>query len=188
MARKRSARRRARRVRTAAVSILSGEQGDQGVYWQEQSRRLGSRVAYLDSGAILETLSPEDATFGPFLQNELVGDRLVTSTYVVAETVRRLVKARSNEFAGPSGERRAELARLFLRRWLADNDVVVLCVPASIYEEAIAQYQTPEVVAIECDLTDVISTVIVRGLGQNRIVAKDVHFHRFGLVRLPGGV
>jgi predicted nucleic acid-binding protein len=153
-----------------------------GVYWQEQIRQLGRQVFYVDTGAILECLNPKDERFNEFFDG-VVGGRLVTSSYVVAETVRRLVKSKPNQFIGPRGEQRSELAVHFLRRWLEEREVSVLYVPEEVFGAARSEFERKR--AIGCDLTDVISYLIVVGVEQNRIVSPDRDFRSLGLTCLP---
>jgi len=176
-------KKRKKRAQQARPVLARSSTNDAADYWSKEIQKLGRNVVFVDSGAILETLTPGDETFSNFFDGLV--DRLVTSTYVVAETVRRLVKSKPHEFAGPSGERNVALARHFLVQWLVERGVIVLCVPESVYMNALAQYQTKQVSEVGCDLTDTISYIIVRGLGQSRIVAKDQHFLRLGLLRLP---
>ncbi|MFH0982478.1 MAG: hypothetical protein V2A79_13210, partial [Planctomycetota bacterium] len=113
----------------------------------------------------------------------VVGGRLVTSSFVLAETVRRLVKSKPNQFIGPAGQQGCELAVHFLRRWLAERDVSVLYVPEKVFGAARAEFELKR--AVGCDLTDVISYLIVVGLEQSRIVSRDGHFRSLGLTCLP---
>lgn len=153
------------------------------VYWRERIQELGPKVLFVDSGAVLECLSPEDERFSAFFDGH-IGDRLVTSSYVVAETVRRLVKSRPNKFKGPAGERTSDLAVHFLRRWLHEHDVSVLHVPREVFDAARTEFERKK--HIGCDLTDVISYVIVVGLQQTRIVSSDRrHFQSLALTCLP---
>ena len=152
-------------------------------YWQEQIRHLGRRVLYVDSGAVLECLNPEDERFSAFF-NSVVGDRLVTSSYVVAETVRRLVKSKPNQFIGPAGQRTSELAVHFLRCWLKERNVSILHIPEKVFDVARKEFERKK--RIGCDLTDVISYVVVVGLQQTRIVSPDRrHFQSLALTCLP---
>ncbi len=152
-------------------------------YWQNQIQHLGRNVFYVDTGAILECLNPEDELFSAFFDG-VVGDRLVTSSYVVAETVRRLVKSRPNQFRGPAGEQAFELAVHFLRRWLEQHNVSVLHIPQDVFDAARTEFEQKK--HIGCDLTDVISYVIVVGLEQTRIVSSDRrHFQSLALTCLP---
>lgn len=151
-------------------------------YWQDQIQQLGRKVFYVDTGAILECLNPKDERFNPFFDGVVVG-RLVTSSYVVAETVRRLVKSKRNQFIGPQGIQQSELAVHFLRRWLEERDVSVLYVPEEVFGAARGEFEQKR--AIGCDLTDVISYLIVIGLEQSRIVSPDGHFRSLGLTCLP---
>jgi len=151
-------------------------------YWQEQIRLYGRETFYIDTSAILECLSPDDEQFKLFL-NTVVGGQFVTSSYVIAETVRRLVKPQYDRFVGPAGERRFELAIYVLRCWLDERGVAVICIPPQAFSAARAAFEQKR--AIGCDLTDVVSYLIVRGLEQTRIVSKDGHFRQLGLTCLP---
>ena len=156
----------------------TGEDG----YWQEQIQEFGHKTLYVDTGAILECLNPEDEQFNAFF-DRVVGDRLVTSSYVVAETVRRLVKSRPNKFIGPARQRTSDLAAYFLRAWLEEHDVSILYIPEEVFGTARTEFEGTK--SIGCDLTDVISYLIVVGLEQGRIVSPDSHFQCFGLSCLP---
>jgi len=152
-------------------------------YWQHQIRDLGRKVLYVDSGAVLECLNPEDERFSAFFDS-VVGDRLVTSSYVVAETVRRLVKSKPNQFSGPAGQQASELAVHFLRCWLEERNVSILHIPQEVFDAARKEFERKK--RIGCDLTDVISYVIVVGLQQTRIVSPDRrHFQSLALTCLP---
>ena len=151
-------------------------------YWNDHIRRLGRKVLYVDTGAILECLNPEDELFNAFFSSVL-GDRLVTSSYVVAETVSRLVKAKPYKFIGPAGQQAAELAVHFLRRWLEEHDVSILYIPEDVFGAARTEFEGKK--GIGCDLIDVISVLIVHGLGQCRIVSPDGHLQSLGLTCLP---
>lgn len=151
-------------------------------YWENQIQHLGRNVFYVDTGAILECLNPEDDRFKEFFDG-VVGERLVTSSYVVAETVSRLVKAKPYKFIGPAGQQVSELAVHFLRGWLEEHHVSVLHVPKEVFDAARTEFEEQK--DIGCDLTDVISYVIVVGLQQQRIVATDRHFQDLGLMCLP---
>ena len=150
-------------------------------FWQGEIRRLGRKVFYVDTGAILECLNPADELFNKFFDS--VVDRLVTSSYVVAETVRRLVKSKPNQFRGPAGQQASELAVHFLRSWLEEHDVSVLHIPQEVFDAARTEFEQKK--SIGCDLTDVISYMIVVGLQQTRIVSSDRHFRFLGLTCLP---
>lgn len=151
-------------------------------YWQDQIRDLGRNVLYVDTSAVLECLNPEDERFSAFFRG-VVGDRLVTSSYVVAETVSRLVKSKPNEFKGPAGQHASELAVHFLRGWLEEHDVSILHVPQVVFDASRAEFERSK--RVGCDLTDVISYVIVVGLQQTLIVSRDRHFQNLRLTCLP---
>jgi len=155
----------------------------QGDYWHALMRSLGRKVFYVDTGAILECLNPEDEQFSKFFESVVEG-RLVTSSYVVAETVRRLVKSKPQQFRGPEGERASELAVYFLHSWLTEHRVSVINIPEEIFDLARTEFERKK--QIGCDLTDVISYIIVVGLQQNRIVSSDRrHFQSLSLTCLP---
>ncbi len=151
-------------------------------YWRDQIRQLGRKVFYVDTGAILECLNPKDDRFNAFFDG-VVGGRLVTSSYVVAETVRRLVKSKRNQFIGPAGIQHSELAVHFLRGWLEEHDVSILYIPEEVFGTARTEFERLK--GIGCDLTDVISHLIVVGLEQSCIVSPDGHFRSLGLTCLP---
>lgn len=154
-------------------------------YWQGQIRDFGRKTLYVDTGAILEYFNQDDDRFSDFFDHGLVGDRLVTSSYVVAETVSRLVKAKQPyKFVGPGGQQNSELAVHFLRAWLDEHDVSVLHIPEEVFGAARMQFEQRK--DIGCDLIDVISYAIVVGLQQTRIVSPDRHhFQSLALTCLP---
>ena len=152
-------------------------------YWQQQISRLGNDILFVDTGAIVGVFERGVERFREFFE-EVVGYRLVTSTYVVAESVRRLVKSKTpDNFLGPSGERTVALALHILRNWLDEHNFTVLCVPEQVFNEAKQLY--PTWCGTQCDLNDVISLTIVSGLKQREIVSADGHFRSFGLSLLP---
>lgn len=152
-------------------------------YWKKQLARLGKNVLFLDTGAIVGVFERDVDQFSNFFDG-CIDYRFVTSTYVVAETVRRLVKSKTpDNFLGPNGEKTVALALHVLRTWLDSYNVAVLCIPEDVFNEARRDY--PTWAGIQCDLTDVISLAIVRGLNSSEIVTGDGHFQSFGLRRLP---
>jgi predicted nucleic acid-binding protein len=152
-------------------------------YWKEQIARLGRNVLYVDTGAIVGAFERGGTKLNTFF-DQIVGFRFVTSTYVIAESVRRIVKSRTpNNFVGPAGEKTVALALHLLRAWLDDKNFTVLCIPEEIFNEAKRAY--PRYCGMQCDLTDVISLTIVHGLEQKQIVSPDSHFRSFGLQCLP---
>lgn len=166
------------------VVVQKVHQNDEVVkYWQDQLARLGRKSLFIDSGAILESFNPDDFIFSDFFES-LVGERLITSTYVLTETARRLIKTRQVKFKGPSGERKGNLVLHMLNTWLADKDVEVICIPLFVFDHAKAVYKHVHSMA-GCDLNDTISYTIVSGLEQNRIVSQDSHFAALELTLLP---
>src|SRR5438128_1487697 len=87
-------------------------------FWGEQIRILGRSVLFVETGFVLASLAPSTRSVVEGLLRELVtnpfSDRLVTSTYVIAEAIRRIVKSKPREFLGPGGEQRTDLAIYFL--------------------------------------------------------------------------
>jgi predicted nucleic acid-binding protein len=173
-------RRPARRAAPAAVV----PQAIEDPYWQEQVRLLGRSLFFLDTGAILGALTPGNRRFSDFIEQTLVGEKLVTSAFVVAETVRRIVKSKHEGQVGPRGERGKDLALFVTSTWLPQHAVTVLHVPEPVFDAARDVFRARS--TVPCDLTDIISYQIVKGLGQNRIVAEDRHFEMLGLTCLPG--
>src|SRR4051812_34928103 len=77
-------------------------------YWNEFFRVNGRPAFFIDTGAILCALNPNDTEVRPFLERQLIGN-LVTSIYVIHETVQRIVKeSSSNKFRGPDGKVKCE--------------------------------------------------------------------------------
>jgi predicted nucleic acid-binding protein len=142
--------------------------------------QIGRDAFFLDTGAILESFVEHDNEYVRFLRG--VQGRLITSSFVVAETVRRVTKTRHGSFVGPAGERNRQLASYFLRVWLTEKRVSVLAVPAAVFDIARAQFHT---VHVDCDLSDLISYVIVTGIEQSRIISTDDHFRQLGLQVYP---
>ena len=155
-------------------------------FWQQQVLQLGRKVLFVDTGVILDAISRESSESRDYLERQLVGDQLVTSTYVIAETVRRIVKSKGSEFVGPSGERRGTLALYFLNTWLLEYRVKVICPPEIIFDSAKREFERWSYLG--CDLVDVLSYTIVIGMRQKRIFAKDQHFWRLGLQCVPSGI
>lgn len=151
-------------------------------YWKAQIGSLGRKLFYVDTCAILECLNPEDERFSEFF-DRVVGGRLVTSAYVVAETVSRLVKAKPHKFIGPARQQGVELAVHFLRGWLEEHNVAILHIPEEVFGAARTEVERKK--NIGCDLIDVISYLIVVGLEQRHIVSQDRHFQALGLICLP---
>lgn len=153
-------------------------------FWAKLLSQLGNRTLYVDSSAILGAIERDNEQFRNFFR-EAVGYRYVTSTYVLTETVRRLVKSKSpTHFIGPSGETCKELSHYFLTRWLEEHQVHVICVPDELFGVARVTYREQH--GIQCDLTDIISYTVVRGLRQEVILSTDwEHFGALGLSCLP---
>lgn len=177
------AKKKGRKAPPARAVAVPNQPPPSSEFWQNEMLRLGRKVLFVDTGAIVGCVEPNDARFVAFFEEELVGDRLVTSTYVVAETVRRIIKSKYGEFVGPSGERGIDLALHVLKVWLVENQVTVLNVPDEVFETAKQSLEDQR--HAQCDLTDILSFEIVRGLGQNRIVSPDVHFKVLGLTCYP---
>lgn len=171
-----------KRVNAKPLKRSRNDPAARDTYWQNQILQLGRKIFYVDTAAILECLNPEDERFHAFFDN-LIGGQLVTSSYVVAETVRRLVKAKAYKFIGPNRQQTSELAVHFLRNWLEERDVSILHIPEEVFGTARTEFERKK--DIGCDLTDVISYLIVVGLEQKRIVSPDRHFQSLGLTCLP---
>lgn len=146
----------------------------------------GRRLLYWDTGAILKCFEPGEGRFADLLTQN-AGDRLVTSTFVVAETVRRIVKSSAprHKFRGPRGEQGVDLVRSLLRNWLAEKSIEVLHPDQIVFAAAKEMFVTRHH-ALGCDLSDTLSYVMVKGLEQPRIVSPDGHFRAMGLLCLPG--
>lgn len=152
-------------------------------YFEKTIQTLGRRALFVDTGAIVGCMDAEDEAFPAFF-DELIGEKLVTSTYVLAECVRRIIKAqRPDQFVGPAGQRNVQLALHILTDWLTERNVHVLSVPEDVFEQAKRSLQKHQ--GLKCDLTDILSYEIIQGLQENRIVAKDTHFKSLGLDVLP---
>lgn len=151
-------------------------------FFQEVIKHHGRGVIYIDTSAILDAFSEKDDLLR-FL-NDWDGG-LITSNFVVVETVRRVTKARGPVgFKGPAGERGRDLACHFLSDWLTERKVIVLTIPEAVFDVARVQFPGIKGVA-ECDLADLISFLVVKGMEQDRIVSPDEHFARLGLQRFP---
>lgn len=154
-----------------------------GGYFTDLIRRHG-RALYWDTSAILNCFSPEDGRFVNYLA-EVDGQPLATSTFVVTETVRRMVKSETpNKFIGPGGARKADLARYLLTNWLQEHRITVLHPDPEVFNRAREVFLNQHHV-FGCDLCDTLSYIMVKGLEQERIVAVDRHFRSMGLMCLP---
>jgi len=154
-------------------------------FFRETIERLGRRALFVDTGAIVGCMEAGDEAFPAFF-DELIGEKLITSTYVLAECVRRIVKAQHpDQFVGPSGERSVQLALHILKDWLTERNVYVLNVPDDVFEDAKRSLEKHQ--GLKCDLTDILSYEIIQGLQETRIVSKDSHFKSLGLDVLPAG-
>jgi len=155
-------------------------------FWKEQIRTLGRGLLFVETGFVMASFDPATRAVAEALLKELVSnrlsDKLVTSTYVITEAVRLIVKSKPQRFAGPAGEQNTDLAIYLLFEWLRDNNVLIICPPQCVFNEAKRLFR--ECRALGCDLTDVLSYVIVRGLEQNRILSHDGHFRALGLTTL----
>jgi predicted nucleic acid-binding protein len=152
-------------------------------FWRQQVMNLGRKVFFVDTSVILDAITRAPSESRDFLERQLVGDQLITSTYVIAETVRRVVKSKEKEFVGPSGEQYGTLALYFLNAWLSEYSVKVICPPSIVFDNAKLEFEKHNYLG--CDLVDLLSYTIVKGLQQTRILAKDKHFTKLGLVCFP---
>jgi predicted nucleic acid-binding protein len=154
-------------------------------FWQEQIKVFGRRAFFVDTGGILKMLEADEAVIDFF--DSLVGDQLITSTYVLTEVVRRIIKAdHPNRFVGPRGERHSDLAIYVITEWIENHGIRVICPPEEVFNAAKAVFARNR--GIGCDLVDVLSFVIVSGLEQNRIVSPDHHFRSLGLACYPSAI
>ncbi|MGO9254924.1 MAG: hypothetical protein ACLQU1_01270 [Bryobacteraceae bacterium] len=154
-------------------------------FWQEQIKVFGRRAFFVDTGGILKMLEADEAFIDFF--DSLVGDQLITSTYVLTEVVRRIIKAdHPNRFVGPRGERHSDLAIYVITEWIENHGIRVICPPEEVFNAAKAVFARNR--GIGCDLVDVLSFVIVSGLEQNRIVSPDHHFRSLGLACYPSTI
>lgn len=142
--------------------------------------QIGRDAFFLDTGAILESFVEHDSAYAQFLGS--VQGKLITSSFVVVETVRRVTKTRQSGFVGPSGERNRQLAAYFLQKWLMERRVSILTVPGAVFDIAKATFHT---IHVDCDLCDMISYLIVTGIEQSRIISTDNHFRQLGLQVYP---
>ena len=183
---KRVANRR-QRPKAAIPHALGGPSNALSDFWQEQIRTLGRGLLFVETGFVIASLTPSTQSLAQGLLRELVSDRLVTSSYVITEAVRRIIKSKHREFAGPNGEQYTDLALYILFEWIRDNNVTVICPPECVFDEA--KRVLREHRSVGCDLADILSFVIVRGLEQGRILSQDRHFRALGLntlLQLPG--
>jgi predicted nucleic acid-binding protein len=156
---------------------------ESSVYWHEQRALLGRKVLFIDTGALISVFDPNDTRFADFFDS-IIGETLVTSTYVISEAARRLVKDRHGTWVGPGGARKHRLVLHMLKVWLVEHEVVVLCVPVCVFNAAKVLFEKVHQ-SVGCDLNDAISSTIVRGLEQSRIVAQDSHFWKLELTVVP---
>jgi len=171
-------------VRTGNPPAPPDEELD--AYWKSLGQRLGQLTYYVDSCAILSCLVPDDDYFRNLLTKELNTYRLFTSSHVVVETVRRLARRTSAPypFRGPANEQDADLAVYLVSRWLAEHRVEVVCVPESVYELGRANFERYKYLK-GWDLTDALSTKIVKGLKQQSIISGDKGFLEQGIMLMP---
>jgi predicted nucleic acid-binding protein len=151
-------------------------------FWTDQIRRLGRNLFFVETGFVLASFEPSKRAVAEALLKELVAGRLITSTFVMTEVVRRIVKSKHREFLGPNGEQSVDLAIHVLFNWLTENRVTIIYPPECVYQEATRLLR--ECRELGCDLTDVLSFVLVRGLEQNRILSHDGHFRSLGLTTM----
>jgi predicted nucleic acid-binding protein len=151
-------------------------------FWNEQIRTLGRNLFFVETGFVLASFDPSTRAVAEGLLKEIVSGRLVTSSYVIAEAVRRIVKSKVPQFRGPKGEQKTELAIHFIVDWLQERNVKTICPPECVFEEAIRIFRQTR--QLGCDLADVLSFVLVRGLQQNRILSQDSHFRSLGLTTM----
>jgi predicted nucleic acid-binding protein len=159
------------------LALSSDEAQD---FYKRIITQIGRDAFFLDTGAILESFAEGDNAYVQFLGS--VQGKLITSSFVVVETVRRVTKTRHSVFVGPSGERNRHLASYFLRKWLMEKQVSILTVPVAVFDIAKAKFHT---IHVDCDLCDMISYVIVTGIEQSRIISTDNHFRQLGLQVYP---
>ena len=156
-------------------------------YWKNIISRVGRPALYVDTSAILGYFEQGDEKFREFIDTKALDYRFVTSTYVVVEVVRFLTKSKAsveNKFVGPSDERCKQLSLHVLRTWLDEHRVHVICLPESEFDRARVVFRDCNYLA--CDLTDIISYMIVSSLEQQEILTGDRrHFNALGLMCLP---
>jgi predicted nucleic acid-binding protein len=149
-------------------------------FWQYELQRLTRNIIFIDTGGIVAALDQADDRIRPLIDDRL--ERLVTSTYVIHETVRYLAK--SGGIVGPRGLRNHDLAFYFLKEWLVERNVGVICVPDCVFRVVCDTFEEKR--HIGCDLTDISSYVVVRGIEQRRIISIDKNdFWRLELDCLP---
>jgi hypothetical protein len=160
-------------------------------YWPRLKTEVTSSALYVDACAILnchQHKSRFQETTIQFLQKEASSYRFITSTYVVAEVVRRLVtKTTVYPFRGPNEIIGTPLAVYVMNDWLESFKIMPITVPPCVFE--IGKMNVSKNKGRQdlegWSLTDAISYEIVRGLGQNQIVSHDGGFRVLGLVLLP---
>jgi predicted nucleic acid-binding protein len=154
-------------------------------YWQNLISRIGRPPLYVDTGAILGYFEQGDDRFRDFIDKSAVDYRFVTSTYVIAEAIRFFAKsALPNKFIGPGDERGKQLGLHLLRNWLDEHGVHVICLPEDQFNRVCSVFCKYHY--LDCDLTDIVSYVIVESLEQQEILSGDRrHFRELGLLCLP---
>ena len=151
-------------------------------FWDDLVRHIGRNTLFVDTCAILNYFA-EDDLFRLFFQSA-PGYRYVTSTYVITEVARRLVKTKTpNAFIGPGREYCKELSLHILEKWLDEWNVYLIHLPEEEFNVAVSTYS--EKSFVDCDLTDVISYTIVTGMGKDEILSGDAHFSKLSLRLLP---
>ena len=157
-------------------------------YLESLRRDLAGNALFIDTTAIIDYHDPNSQyqeRIQDFLTRESSAYVLITSTYVVAEAVRRFVKANEHDrFEAPGKKRGAELGLYIIKDWLAMNKVRVVCVPKCVFELGAmcfeANWKTDG-----WTITDAISHEIIRGLGPKQIVSGDQGFRNLGFRLLP---
>jgi len=153
-------------------------------YWTNLVSQLGPAPLLVDTSAILGYFERGNDRFQEFFATA-TGYRYVTTTYVVTEACRRLVKSNTpSKHLGPHGEACKELSWYLISQWLDDQQVTTICLPKEAFEFSLREYRRLQ--GIRCDLTDIISYTVVKGLKRgDLILADDMHFRELGIDCLP---
>jgi predicted nucleic acid-binding protein len=162
-------------------------------YWQSLSKEVTSSALFVDATAILDYHDHKSKyrdKAREFLDREAAMYRYITSTYVVAEVVRKLIHPNvNNDFRGPNGSLLPpiELAIFLTHEWLDSVKIRPICVPIEVFELAKKNLERNKSKAElkGWTLTDAISYEIVKGLEHKQIVSSDGAFRVLGLTLLP---
>ena len=158
-------------------------------YWKTLGPEVTGSGLFVDACTILDCHDPKyQDRILDFLDREGSSYRFFTTTYVVAEIVRRLIaKVATYPFVGPNGERYTHLASYVMKDFMEIHRIHVINVPIEIFELGKLNFEKHKnrYDLGGWSLTDAISYEIVHGLRQTQILTTDMAFRTLGLMPLP---